>query len=282
MTLPLLVMLLGAPARAGYPEDVTLSKMTTYRGERVVGGLDDDYLQLIRQLGTAVSNKPLAPGETLGANGFDLSMANTFVFIDTENSDGSPSAWVRSNPDEDPPGYLFMPQLSARKGLPFSLEAGVNAAWMGLTRQGTFGGFGRLGVIEGHKPLPDITVQVGYVGYVGNDELELGVMDFGVTVGSTFAFGSFPGINNAQFSPYLNYTTLRILAQPLLDEDTAADIGAVPISGRKKSDTYSREMVIPEFGGGFQVTNGTVLMRLSGTWAPSSVATATIGMGFQY
>lgn len=272
-----LVWLLIAPSALAGPDDVTLSAMTEHRGERVVADLSDDYKTLVRELGIAVANKPLAPAETLGAYGFDLSFANTFAFISVENDDGTPTPWQRAVEDEDPGSYLFVPQVSARKGLPMSFEVGMSAGWLGLTRQGTFGGWGRLGVVEGYKPWPDVSVHAGYSGYVGNDELELGVMDLGVTLGSTFPFGSFPGINNAQFSPYIDYTTLRISAHPLLDEETAAAVGAVPISGDGES-----AMVVPQIGGGFQVTNGTVLFRLIGTWSPNSLATATIGMGFTY
>jgi hypothetical protein len=272
------VWLLLARSALAAPEDVTLEGMLEHDGEKVVTWLGDDWTTLVRELGIVVANKPITPGETLGANGFELSATNTFAFISVEGEDG-PTAWERATPDEDPGAYLFVPQLTMRKGLPMSFEIGATGGWVGLSRQGTFGGFARLGVVEGYKPWPDLSVQVGYSGYVANDELELGVMDLGVTLGSQFPFGSFPGINNAQFHPYVTFQSLRVSAAPV-DEDVATALGIKAVG--RGSDDADPALVLPQIGGGFVVVNGTVHFKLVGTWVPGSIATATVGMGFTY
>jgi hypothetical protein len=274
-----LALLLPSLAQA-QPEDLSLSSMQTWHDERVIADLHPDYLQLVRELGTVVANKPFAPPETLGAYGFDFEAANTFVFT-TPGADGAPNVWEEANVDEQTGAFQVMPQVTARKGLPMSLEIGGNAGWMGFSHQGTFGGFGRVGLVEGYKPWPDVTVQVGYSGYVGNDELELGVLDLGVELGSSYAFGSLPGINNAQFAPYLSYQYLTVHAAPVLDPAVAAAVGATSV-GRSSDPASEKAIGIHQVGAGFQVTNGTVLLRLIGTWAPDSVAQASIGMGFTY
>ncbi len=273
------VWLLLAPAAIASPEDLTLSGMQEHGGQKVVTSLDEDWRSLVKELGIVVANKPTNPGETLGAYGFELSATNTFAFISAESEDG-PTPWQRATPDEDPGAYLAIPQLTARKGLPLSLEVGATAGWIGLTRQGVFGGFGRLGIVEGYKPWPDLSVQLGYSGYVANDEIELGVLDLGVTLGSQFAFGSFPGINNAQFHPYVTFQSLRVSAAPV-DDEVAAALGLTPI-GRAGNAEADPAMVIPQLAAGFVVVNGTVHFKLVGTWSPGSIATVTIGMGFTY
>src|SRR5437868_6464644 len=80
------------------PEDLSLSSLQTWQGQRVLTGQHETYLQLLRELGTVVANHPLQPAETLGANGFDLSAANTFEFVIPEK-DGSTSPWARANAD---------------------------------------------------------------------------------------------------------------------------------------------------------------------------------------
>ena len=259
-----LTLLLPGLAQAAWPNDITLSKMTEHGGLRVVDTdlLGADYQTLVAELGTAIANKPLAPAETLGASGFDFSFSNSFVFVLAHRNDGTPSPWERAHENEDPSAYLLVPTISARKGLPFSLEAGANLSWIAMSRNGSFGGYGRLSIVEGYKPAPDLTIQIGYAGYVGNDEIEVGVMDMGVTLGSTFAFGTFPGINSSQFSPYLNFTLLRITAAPLIDEAMATKISAAAISGKDA-------ITLPQVAGGFQITNGTFLMRILGAWAPT-------------
>lgn len=260
------------------PEDISLSGMAEHGGQHVSSDISADYQQLIRELGVIVSNKPLAPAGTLGASGFDLSFSNTFAFITATRSDGTPSPWERAQDDENPNGYSFIPTLSARKGLPLSIEVGANATWIGLTRTGTFGGFGRVALVEGYKPWPDVSLEIGYSGYVGDDELELGVMNAGVNLGSSFAFGSLPGVHNAQWKPFLNASVLRISASPLIDATIADDIGAVRI-GSVDGDPA---IIMPRFAGGFTLVNGTALFRVVGTWAPKGIATATVGMGVSY
>jgi hypothetical protein len=263
-------------------DDVVLSSMQEHGGERVVAPITDDYLALLREIATAVANKPQGTADTLGAYGFELTASNTLAFIHARQPDESPTPWERAVTDEVAPDFLFIPHLQARKGLPMSLEVGMSGGWIGSSNQGTFGGFGRSGLLEGYKPSPDVSVQLGYAGYIGNDELELGVWDIGISLGSTFAFGSVRGVHSGTFSPFLNYTTLRVSAQPLLDEAVEEAIGAIPVSGKKNTEEYEPAMVIPQFSGGFQLENGTFLFRLIATWAPSTIATTTVGVGFRY
>jgi hypothetical protein len=263
--------------------------MTVHNGKRVDAGdgVGKDYETLVAELGTAIANKPMHPAKTLGAAGFDMSASNTFVFYKANtDGQGQPTAWERAHIDEDPGAYMFIPEVQARKGLPFSLEGGVNLGWIGNSRTGLFGGYGRVGIIEGYKPAPDVTLQFGYSGYVGNDELDLGVLDIGVSVGSTFPFGTYPGINQAQFSPFLNFTTMRISATPLVDQETIDTIGAKSF-GRKDvnaKDAGNRKspIVLPRIGGGMNITNGAVTFRLVTTWTPQTVPTLGVGMGFSF
>lgn len=289
--LALLTVLLPTTALASWPEDVTLSGMRDHGGLRVVDTetLAADYKQLTAELGVAVANKPMAPAETLGSSGFDFSFANAFVFTSTSRSDGTPSPWERAHTSEDPGQYMMIPTLSARKGLPMSMEVGANLGWIALSNTGSFGGYGRISLLEGWKPAPDLTFQVGYSGYVGNKELEVGTLDLGATLGGTFAFGTFPGINSGQFSPYLNFQLLHVASTPLIDESLQTELGIGPLT--KKDAQW-----VSQLAGGFQITNGTFVLRLVGTYAFTGgqgketnggrarrgVPQGLIGIGFNY
>ena len=261
--------------------------MVDYRGVRVSPGqLGDDYKTLIMELGTGVANQAINPAETLGAFGFDVGLVNTFSFIGSRTQDGNPSPWERAHVDENPNTYMFSPGLQVRKGLPMSMELGARGSWVGNSRQGTFGGFGRIALVEGFKPAPDINVRVGYSGYLGNPELDLGVWDAGVTLGGTWAFGAYPEINQAQVSLFSDFSILRIGAVHRLDEATAALIGAENFySGPTTdptADSWQAGITVPRVAAGLQVTNGNAHVRLSGAWAPSTIPTLTFGMGFTY
>jgi hypothetical protein len=278
-----IALLLGPAALAGWPEDVTLSAMAEQDGVRVLGSQREEYLELVQELGTIIANKPLIPARTLGSSGFDLGVSSTFAFVRAKlQQDGEPSVWERVEVDEDPSTYKFVPQVSLRKGFPFSTEAGLSVGWVGMSRQGILGGFGRVAVMEGYRPWPDLTLQLGYSGYVGNDELELGVLDMGVVLGQTYALGRRPGIRTGQFSPWLGYSVLRVSAAPTIDPDLADQMDLVAVSGRKNSENYEPAMILPQFAAGFQIANGTLLLRAGAAWVPRTIPTVSVGMGFTY
>ena len=124
---------------------------------------------------------------------------------------------------------------------------------------------------------------VEYSGYVGNNELDVGVLDFGVTLGSSFAFGSYPGIHSSQFSPYLNFSMLTITSQVNIDAETAEAVGARNFGNGPITDPRNAQpIVIPRIAGGFQITSGTFMLRLVGDWSIGSIPGVTAGIGFNY
>ena len=141
----MLFFALMAPALAASPGDVILTNFAAYEDNTAA------YHDLVRELGVAIANKPMAPGETLGLNGFDLSVFNSVSFLHARGTESDPSGWERTHTDGEPSDVLWIPTLGVRKGLPLSLEAGMNVGWIGMTHQGVLGGFGRWALIEGYR-----------------------------------------------------------------------------------------------------------------------------------
>ncbi|MDP6933833.1 MAG: hypothetical protein QGG40_12995, partial [Myxococcota bacterium] len=164
----------ATPALGAFPDDVVLTQLDTWSGAAVSNAntMSQAYETVLRQLGAGVANKPMAPANTLGIHGLEVGFLSGFGFIDAGGDEDDPSPWARVHPDEDPTGVLWIPTLSVRKGLPFSLEAGANFGYVAFSRQTTFGAFGRWGLFEGFEGVPDLSIQLGYTGYVGNEELE--------------------------------------------------------------------------------------------------------------
>ena len=286
-----------AYATTEYPEDVSLVAMDDYGGVSTVALSSNDYVvagyqQLVQELGVAIANKPMAPAETLGVYGFQVGVQNTFAFIRTGSVDSvNPAGWDLADPDEAPPGYLFIPQIAVRKGLPMSFELGGNFGWIGMTRTGTFGVYGRWAPLEGYRQIPDLCFQIGYAGYVGNDELEVGVMDMSATLGYSLPFGVTQGIHQAVFSPYVNIGLNRIHAAPRADlSDTQLGGRLTEVTGFKaKASTVEGEEVFFDkayvpltLTGGFRITNGDFAATFSGGYSPGLIATANFGFGFVY
>jgi len=273
----------SSPAQAAWPEDVVLSEMTEYDGELV---LDEEllgaaYRQLVIEMGTVIANKPTMPAETLGTHGFAFDVGTQFVMTEAIDRGGEPSPWDRTHVDEDAGPYKVVPTFSARKGLPLSTEVGLTAGWIGGSTAGLLSGYGRVAIFEGYRPIPDVSLQLGYAGLVGNDELDVSTLDLGVTMGSTFPVGHVAGVNNGQISPWLNFTTMRVSANAVLDEETSQAIGAVRFQ-RSETEEFEAPIVVPRFGFGTQFTSGGVHLRLSASWAPATVPELSTGLGFTF
>jgi hypothetical protein len=286
----ILVTALTAPAHAGFPERVSLRAMDDYDGVSTVPLGDDfvtaGYEQVAKELGLIVANKPMAPAETLGVNGFAVGVATTFGFTRTGSLDGTnPSGWDLVDPDEEPPLFVFVPQLQVRKGLPLSLEVGANAGWIGLSETATLGGYARWAPLEGYRQAPDIALQAGWSTYVGNDELELGVTDLSATIGYSLPFGTIEGIHQSVFSPYVGVGVNRIHVAPRADLTGTQLEGRLPERSGDADDgaeVYDETFAPLVIDGGFRVQNGEFTVTLAGTYSPDLIATASLGFGFAY
>ncbi|MFT4627859.1 MAG: hypothetical protein ACI8PZ_006551 [Myxococcota bacterium] len=269
---------------AAFPETVAPSGMVDQDGEVVLDPalLGASWQQLVKELGTAVSNKPITPAATLGLYGWEVAVWSQFWFIQARDRGGEPSPWDRSWADENPPEYLVVPTIGMRKGLPLSTEAGFNVGWIANSSTGVVSGYGRVAVLEAYRPAPDLSLQIGYSGYVGNDEMELGVLDLGITLGTTALTGTIPGVSDAEISPWVNFTTLRISASPRgIDEAVLQDIGAAAYK-RGTEEDLEAPLVVPQIGAGLQVVAQSFHVRTVITWAPATIPTVSAGMGFTF
>lgn len=286
------MLLFASVALAAFPEEPSITAMDDYGGASTyiadtsaeVDYVEIGYQTMVRELGVAIANKPMAPAETLGANGFQVGLHNTFAFIRTGSNDGThPTGWDLAAADESPPIALFIPSLSVRKGLPLSFELGATASWVGMTRTGVLGAYGRWAPLEGFRRVPDVALQVGYAGYIGNDELEVGVLDMSATVGYSLPFGVTEGIHQAVFSPYVGIGFNQIHAAPRTDlSKTDLEGRVTELSSVQTDPNYLEGMAPVQIAGGFRIQNGDFAATISGTYSPSLIATVNVGLGFVY
>lgn len=284
-----MLLLLAPFALAAWPEDVSLLAMADYAGSATATGSTDDYVaagyhQVVRELGMSLTTRPLVPGETLGINGFAVNAGTTLSFIRTGTIDGqNPSGWDLADPDEDPPIVLFLPWVNVQKGLPLSIEVGATFGWIAESRTGFLGVDGRWGLVEGYRQFPDLSVQVGYNGYIGNDELELGVLDFGAVLGYTLPFGVTQGIHQAQFSPFVGAGIAQIHAAPRVDlSDSGIGDSIAEVSGAKGQPGFDKQFAPFQVSGGFRILNGDYSFTLSAAYSPNILPTVNAGLGFVY
>ncbi len=252
-----------SPAWAGYPQDIIVSGMDSYQGQSA--GTADEVNQawrtVVKDLGTGIANKAQG-GATLGMDGFDLSMGASTVFVHGHRYNGGPTAWELAREGNQAAGALFIPELQVRKGLPLSLEAGARVGWVSFTRQGIVGAYGRFAPLEGQPKLPELAMQLGYTGYIGNDELDLGVADASLSLGKTVAFASMQRSKTRTVHPHAGVGFNWIRATPLLSEERLGELNISSMRAKKSAPDYDAEMRQLVIHAGMRIVSGDVGFHL--------------------
>ena len=263
--------------------DVDLRALATWNGVTVddVTIRQNAYHTVVRELGAVIANKPMAPGNTLGAYGFEIKATGTVGFISGVGG-SAPSAWERVQEEGRAQPALWMSGLSIRKGLPASVDIGASMATLSSSRQTVFGAYGRWSPLEGYRQYPDLTLQWGYSGLVGNDQLEAGAMDLTASSGYTIPFGRVVGVNHGTVTPYTGMGLLRIHARPLLSEDESLALGISEISGFKDSEFYDESFQPLQFHLGVRIVSSGFECVVAGTLARQVLPTVNVGLGFSY
>lgn len=277
-------------ALAAFPERVSVSAMEDYGGEPVVSStlVQDAWRTVTRDLAVSIANQPVTPGNTPGINGFYVGIHSSATIIykgyGCSPDEPEPSPWCLATEDEEQPYVLASPGLLLRKGLPGSLEIGGHVGWLAPTQDAYLGGYGKLAVIEGHRRYPDVALQLGYAGLVGNDEIEIGVLDFSGTVGYDLPFGRLVGVNESHFTPFFALGLYRIHAAPRTNlSDSALDASVTEVTAFGSTDArYDPAYGLFQFGGGFRMSGEVFSFTLSGGYAVDTSPTVNVGLGFNY
>jgi len=206
------LLLVPSAGSAGSPDDISVNRLSEVPSVKRQSSFDF----VVRELALSISSPPSWSVGSLGLYEFEVSFDNRLAFVHTSSSDGvSSSPWQDMTEGGDPSNVQWMPTIRVRKGLPFSFEVGGDIGWHAGTAQMLVGGYGRLAFLDGWKRIPDAAIQLRYTGYVGNDQLELGVFEVDLSVGYTFTVLGLSGHPDMFFSPYCGYGFLMSHAKPL-------------------------------------------------------------------
>ncbi|MBJ93104.1 MAG: hypothetical protein CMP23_01375 [Rickettsiales bacterium] len=273
---------LGPEASAGSPDDISVERLNRLPSvER-----QSAFGFVIRELATAISPHPNSAVGSLGLYEFELGFDNRLGFINAGPVLGNGSdPWAAMTEGGDPSKVQWLPAIRLRKGLPFSFEVGADIGWHSGTSQMTVGGYGKLAFLDGWRRAPDAAIQLRYTGYVGNDELELGVFETDLSVGYTFLA---PGISSHPdmfFSPFVGYGFLMAHARPLAS--SVAAVGPVSAwSDEAETSIDPRMFRIHRLFGGIEVGGNRLQFRFSGDVnvmrsGPASTS-LQVGMAIRY
>ncbi|MFO0594208.1 MAG: hypothetical protein U0228_02860 [Myxococcaceae bacterium] len=153
-----------------------------------------NFRAFARRLAAAMSSVNLSPPETLGHSAFAISAELSVVDLQGATA-------PTQMPTEKPmSGVLLLPSVHLRKGLPWSFEVGVRAAWFEKSRMGTGTLELKWALNEGFTYLPDIGVR-GYVTKILNSrDFDVTTGGFDLGLGKQFAIGGM-----VTLTPYIGW-----------------------------------------------------------------------------
>jgi hypothetical protein len=215
---------------------------------------------VVRELAVTLAAPPTHSVASLGMFEFELSTDHRITFVHDATGLGS-SPWSTLTEDGEASAVQYVPRVVVRKGLPYSFEVGGNLGWLAASRQFVVGGYGRWAVLDGWTKVPDAAIQLSYDGYVGNDQLELGVFQLAVSIGYTFETRSALSSTGSRFSPFVGYGLLMAHAAPLSNTDGLGPVTAWANDAAAGVDP--REFRFHRFFGGMQIRNGQMHFRIA-------------------
>ncbi len=270
-------MLPTAPAQAAFPDDVVVARLSDVREATRQGKLDF----VVSELAGLVSGPPAHAVGSLGYLEFEFSFDNRVGFLHTDPLAGEDvSAWDALAEDGDATRVGYLPTVRFRKGLPWSFEVGIDFAWLAGSRQMVLGGYGRWAFLDGWTKVPDVAVSLGYTGYLGNDELDLGVFDLSVAIGYTFDVVSRPGAVRpaTKMSPFAGWQLLMTHAAPgFVDVEGIGPVSAwvddeAPLVGVDPQRFRRHRAFV-----GLEIGSGEVVFRMSGDFTFAKEAPVSVG-----
>jgi hypothetical protein len=235
-----IIVLSAAPAGAGEPLDVELTRLgpptrevwlaadgcLTPAGdactpqqwadaEVMAGDARVRFGRLVTDLAMAFTSNLGQLASTTGYSGFqvDLEVSYTDVsreVIGTPGNASFPDAqyggprdyWQTSG---TPPSGLLVPSVHVRKGLPYGFELGGRFSY--LAQSSYFAGQveGKWAFVEGFKDYPDVALRVAWTKVLGPPELDLSTTELGLLASKRFGVSAV-----ASLTPYLALRLTRL------------------------------------------------------------------------
>jgi hypothetical protein len=219
-------------------------------------GANANFRAFARRLAAAMTSVNLMPPETLGHSAFAISAELSVVDFQGAVSN-------TEMPTERPiNGPVLLPSIHIRKGLPWSFEVGVRAAWFEKSRMGTGTLELKWALNEGFTYLPDIGIR-GHVTKILNSrdfDVTAGGLDLGI--GKQFAIGGM-----VTLTPYVGWDLTFVGASTgNVDFNPTRPLSEADQPSAQFTDYYVFDSVLAaantnnRFYGGFRFIAGVVML----------------------
>lgn len=240
LTTLLLLSLCAAPAFAG---DYDISIPTTF--------LDSQLNDLVKEAGTVIAYRGIAPAEPQGLTGFDIGVESSFFNIDTD-------LWDLVTDSNDAPSYLPVPKVHVRKGLPFGIDLGASYSKVPDSNIEVIGGEVQYAILDGSVALPALALRGHYSTLLGVNDIDLETYGADAVVSKGFLM----------FTPYIGAGVLR---------SNGEYTGNDPIL---KANLKDQSVTTPRFFGGVQIAMALLRLTLDAEVAEVPVYTAKVSLGW--
>ena len=140
------------------------------------------FREFSRDIGAAISFKPLIPTEALGITGIDLGVAVTGTKL------GASDAWSAAARGADVPEYLPLASVRLHKGLPLGFDLGAALATVPSSNIRVLSGELRYALVDGGVVVPAVGVRLGLSKLSGVDQLDARTTSLDISVSKGFLF----------------------------------------------------------------------------------------------
>jgi len=157
--------------------------------------VQDEFRQFVNEFGTALWFSPMAPAETLGIIGFDVSIESTFTDVGDEKA-----YWRKVFEDNETYSYIPVPRLHVQKGLPFNIDIGAMYVAVPDSNIKVWGIEAKYALLEGSVVTPAISIRGSYSRLEGVDKLEMDTRSLDLLISKGFLM----------FTPYAGVSIINI------------------------------------------------------------------------
>ena len=147
-------------------------------GSRII--TQEQFKELTKEAGAAISFKNTAPAAPLGITGFDAGVEISAVDIS-----GS-GYWNAAFGDA--PSYLVLPKVRVRKGLPWSIDIGAMYSYVPDSNIKLYGIEVSKAILDGTMATPAVGVRATYTKLAGVNDLDLQTMGVDASISKGFLF----------------------------------------------------------------------------------------------
>ncbi len=169
-----------------------------------LNGKQSEFDTLSKDLGAALSYKPVTPAASLGITGFDVG-----VEVTQTSMSKSSQIWSQVSSGGGSVSNLYIPKVHVAKGLPLGFDVAAFYSKIPTTNISLYGGELRYAIIDGGIAMPAVAIRGSFTKLAGVSQLSMDTKGVDLSVSKGFAmFTPYAGVGEVWVNSTANGTTL--------------------------------------------------------------------------